>query len=361
MTRISIPGKALYLLILVAVLLCAPSVLAKTTVSFNSAYISPGDINLSDVTSQWQDKSDLNGPNVINSLAMSNLLGYPIGKAHLGKFPSFEVGVALGAGFSNMEYFDKNAPEHDNGSLPAVTPNAIAHFGVGLTDRVDVLGKFFTMSKSIADPGVESKLVTIRDYRMISAGGRLRYNLVKKKTLIPIFFNFGGVTVSGGADFLYGDFRVLGDYDTDFNNVEVDYGSGPTPIPLHFEGDYNTRVLWSLITLSTQAVAYFDILYFFSLYSGFGLSGNIGYFKFEFDGTGDVTTSSNPYFLATGTNSVGSMLFESKNNYPPYYIIPTYIIGLEVNLWVLKLTGETMVNLYNLSDVNAQVGLRIQI
>ena len=55
------------------------------------------------------------------------------------------------------------------------------------------------------------------------------------------------------------------------------------------------------------------------------------------------------------------MTFLSKNSYVPYYIVPTYVIGLEINLFVLKLTVETMVNLYNREDVNAQAGIRVQI
>jgi hypothetical protein len=347
-------------LALAAILLCVKGVHAKTT--FTAVSVVPGVTfpDTSDLTGQWEEKSDLNGPNVINSLAMANMLGYPIGKANIGGFPSFEAGVALGAGFANMEYYDEDSAASDNGSLPAITPNAILHFGVGLTKKVDVLGKFFTMSKSIADPGVESETITVSDYRLLSAGGKVRYNIVEKQTLIPFIFNFGGITVSLGGDFLYGDFRVYGAYDTELSGVEVDYGPS-VPITLKFDGDYDSRILWSLFTISAQAIAYFDIFYLFSLYTGFGLAGNIGYFKFEFNGDGMLTSDDPGYRAFRADGQVGSFIFESKNNYPPYYAIPTYIFGLEINLWIVKVTGETMVNLYNLSDVNAQVGLRIQI
>ena len=58
--------------------------------------------------------------------------------------------------------------------------------------------------------------------------------------------------------------------------------------------------------------------------------------------------------------SVGTVIFKSKNSYRPTPVIPLYILGLEINIFVVKLNAETMVNLYNKSDVNVQFGTRFQ-
>ena len=115
-----------------------------------------------------------------------------------------------------------------------------------------------------------------------------------------------------------------------------------------------------MFSLTAQAVAYFDIFYLFSFYTGFGLTGNYGYFKMEFDGDGLLSSDDPGYIGFRPDGQVGTLLFESTNTYQPYYVIPTYLVGLEINLWVLKVTGETMVNLYNRKDVNATVGVRFQ-
>jgi len=318
-------------------------------------------VNLAEISSEVESKADLNGPIIANSMALSNITGYPIGKATIGSFPHFEAGIALGAGFTNMKYFVDDSEASENGSLPGITPNPVAHFGFGLAGGLDIIGKLFVLSQSMIDFGVESDIATLTHYNILSVGGKLRYNIMEKKTLIPFIFNFGGVTLSLGGDAMYGEIKVNGDYEAGFGDITIDYGSGDLPVPIDFSGNYDARVLWGLISVTGQAVAYFDIMYLFSLYSGFGLTANFGYFKMDFNGDGDLTTKDAGYIGVIGNGDVGTLNFTSQNTYRPYYLVPTYLIGLEVNLFVLKLTGETMVNLYNLEDVNAQVGVRIQI
>lgn len=343
-----------------AVALLAPGgdLAAKTDLTVTSTV--PG-VTIPDIpglTDEVQAISDLNGPYIANSVALANILGYPVGKAHI---EGFQLGVAMGAGMTNMAYFDKNDPAHENGSIPGIIPSPVLHFGMGLTDRIDVLGKYFSLSSAAVDPHLESELATLTDYKLLSIGGKLRYNVVKPAILIPFIFNFGGVTVSLGADFMYGDVSVKGSYDAKYNGVEVDYGTGPTPVPLDFSGDYEASALYSIFSINAQALVYFDIIYLFSVYTGFGLSGNLGYTKIRADAEGDLSTDDPAYNLTTGDDQVGTIVFTSENRYTPYYGIPAYIFGLEINLYVLKLTAETMVNLYNLSDVTAQTGVRIQI
>ena len=337
---------------------CGPA-LARTNIDITSVVGGVSIPNQAELEAAVQDKADLNGPIIADSFAMGNITGYPVGKATIGTFPHFQVGVAMGAGMTNMRYFDDSRPESDNGSLPGITPNPALHFGVGLGGGFDIIGKYFSLTKAILDPGLSTDIARLSDYKLISLGAKLRYNIVEKKKLLPFLFNFGGVTVSLGGDFMYGDIKVSGDYEADFGDITVDYGSA-VPIRVDFDGDYQARILWSMFSLTAQAVAYFDIFYLFSFYTGFGLTGNVGYFKMEFDGDGLLSSDDPFYIVFRPDGQVGTLLFESTNTYQPYYVIPTYLVGLEINLWVLKVTGETMVNLYNRKDVNATVGVRFQ-
>ena len=45
---------------------------------------------------------------------------------------------------------------------------------------------------------------------------------------------------------------------------------------------YDSNIHWAIFTIDAQAVAYFDLFYLFSLYTGFGVAGNIGSFKCKF-------------------------------------------------------------------------------
>ncbi|MBN2042062.1 MAG: hypothetical protein JW864_18645 [Spirochaetes bacterium] len=323
------------------------------------------DFGLDDMEVQIQDTSDLNGPFVANAFALANLLGYPVGKAYIGSFPHFELGISAGAGCTNMEYYDENEPASDNGSLPGIMPALSAHFGLGLFGGFDVLGKVFYVSKSMInkykkDVDYETDVATLNDFLIYSMGGKLRYNVIKKKRFLPFYLAFGGITLSLGGNFMYGKISFLGDYEYSFDEIEVNLGA-PTPVDMEFDGQFGAQIDWSIFTIDAQAIAYFDIFYLFSIYTGFGVAGNIGSFDVEFSGTGQLATSNSAYQLAAGTDQIGSLIFLSENKYRPAPVLPTYVLGLEINIIVLKLNVETMVNLLNRSDVNIQAGTRIQI
>jgi hypothetical protein len=261
-----------------------------------------------------------------------------------------------------MKYFDDSDPAHDNGTLPMFAPNPVVHFGMGLVGGVDFIGKMFYVSKSIvnrykSDIDYETSVATLKDYKIYSVGGKLRYNYIKEKKFLPFYLSFGGVTFSLGGNFMYGDISFTGDYKYDFENISV---SGvPTDIPMHFNGQFDANIHWAIFTIDAQAIAYFDIFYLFSLYTGFGLAGNIGSFKVKFEGEGDFTTDP-VYSPPLPSSDLGTLIFSSKNSYRPSPVMPLYILGLEINIFVVKLNLETMVNLLNRSDVNAQFGTRLQ-
>ncbi|MBN2400876.1 MAG: hypothetical protein JXN64_00605, partial [Spirochaetes bacterium] len=198
---------------------------------------------------------------------------------------------------------------------------------------------------------------TLKDYKIYSVGGKIRYNYIPGKKFLPFYLAFGGVTFSLGGNFMYGDISFTGDYEYEFDDISV---SGvPTDIPMYFDGGFDANIHWAIFTIDAQAVAYFDLLYLFSLYSGFGVAGNIGSFKVKFEGEGDFTTDP-VYSPPLPSNDLGTLTFLSKNKYRPSPVIPLYILGLEINILVVKLNAETMVNLLNRSDVNVQFGTRFQ-
>ncbi len=304
-----------------------------------------------------------NGPNIANAFALANILGYPVGKAYLGSLPHFQLGVAVGAGFTNMEGFDSEEPVYDDGTIPGFAPNLVAHFGLGIGMGMDILGKLFYMDKTVREPpsSMANDYLTFDDYKIYSVGGKLRYNIISNVALIPFLLEFGGITISLGGDVMYGMFKVIGEYEQQFNDVEVGLAGLTENIDMQFNGDYTAVIEWSVFSLTSQIIAYIDIFYFFSLYTGFGISGNAGYFDIQFDGSGGLTTDNELYQTLASSADVGSLTFTTKNKFRPAYVNPTYIIGLEINILILKLTLESMVNLRNGSDVNIQLGTRIGI
>jgi hypothetical protein len=324
--------------------------IAKTTV----AVTSPGgeiDIGTETVkfTQQFEDELDLIGPIFADAFAFSNTLGYPIGKAYIGTFPHMEFGVSLGTGLTNMESRRDDHDDSDGTEVLGVAPAPSLHFGFGLGMGFDVIGKIFVYDFSMYDPEVDYKGYELRDFRMYSFGGRIRYNWLKDAVLVPFLLHFGGLTFSLGADYMRGNLEFGGDYDTTFEDIVVTPPG--TAVPVDFSGAYVSKLKWYQLSLSLDALAYFDILYVLTFYTGVGCSVGYGWFTMEFDAAGDLDYS--------GTN-VGSATMTSENKYNPQKVIPTYTAGLEVNILVMKINAETKVNLRNKSDISVLIGTRLQ-
>lgn len=334
---------------------------SSTSINITGSPIPITNIDTDEMSAQIQHTTDLNGPFVANAFALANVLGYPIGKSTIGSFPHFQIGISAGAGCTNMKYFDKSSSANDDDTLPVFAPNPVIHFGVGLFSNFDAIGKFFYISKSAVNrykAGIdyERNGIELKDYLIFSTGAKLRYNYIKEKKFLPFYLSFGGITFSLGGNFMYGDIKFTGDYTYDFEDVTIDIPPQIT-VPMHFDGQFGADIHWAIFSLDAQAVAYFDIFYLFSFYTGFGLACNMGSFKLESGGVGDLTTTSplSPY------NQFGMLTFSSKNKYRPSPLMPLYILGLEINILVVKLNVETMVNMLNRSDVNIQFGTRVQI
>ena len=353
-------GIIFILIILNLYILFLQVVYSKTAITVDTLPIIET-IDTDEVQSQVQDIADLNGPIVAEAFALSNITGYPIGKSYLGTFPHFELGISIGAGCANMEYFNDDDPANDNGSFPCIFLNPVVHFGLGLGGGMDVLAKFFYFDKTVKDPGLEYDIATLSDFKVYSIGGKLRYNYISKKELLPFILKFGGINFSIGADFMYGDVSVVGEYDYTFEDIDLSTTIVDKSLNVQFEGDYDAVIEWSIFSLTAQVLGYLDILYFFSFYSGFGLTCNIASFSIKFNGYGELTSDDEEFLIVAPDGLVGSLDFKTENEYRPYPLMPTYVVGLEINLFILKINFETMVNLRNSNDVNAQFGLRLDI
>ena len=346
-------------LIIIIVLLLSTAAYGRTNITLTAdTNVSVPPDSTDSIEQQIQDITDKNGTFISNSFALANLLGYPIGKSSIGRFPHIETGIAAGVALTNAKYYDDKA---EDGTFPGVMANPVLHAGVGLAGGFDIIGKIFYFRMSMYDPGLDTDTAKLEDFNFISLGAKLRYNYCKEATVIPFLLKFGGITLSIGADVMMGNVDVTGKYDTNYEDITVNVEGTDYTLTSQFESTYGATISWTIVTLSAQAITYIDIMYLFSLYTGFGVATNLGFFSTDFTADGTLTTDNSAYVTAKGDGNIGTMRFESVNSYMPDYVIPTFIFGVELNLFVIKVTGETMVNLYNRSDVTLQAGVRIQL
>ncbi len=330
--------------------------LAGTSITFTSAV--PGlTVDTTDLEKKVQDLIEANGGFLSDAFFLSNITGYPIGKSHIGAFPHFQIGVANGVGCTNMAYFARSKDERNDGSFPMMVPNPVLHFGFGLTERTDFIGKFFMFTSGMYKPEASNSMVRVNEFNIYSAGGRFRYNIVQRTTVLPMVFSFGGITLGMGGDVMMGSVKADGRYRASYKSVNVTYGAFNQDVNLSLDSRYNADVNWAVYSATAQALAYFDFFYLFSFYTGMGLTGGYGIFNTTFTANGTLTSDVAIPLLGT---TVGTMTMNSTNKYKPYPVAPTYILGLEINLLMLKLNLETMVNMRNGSDVTALVGTRME-
>lgn len=346
------------IIIFVLVFVCTAAY-ARTTINVTPdiGVTVPAD-STDSIEKQLQDITDKNGKFIANSFALANMLGYPIGKSSIGHFPHMEAGIALGVALTNAKYFDDKA---EDGTFPGVMANPVVHAGFGLAGNFDIIGKLFYFRKSIYDPDIDTDTARLQDFNFISFGAKLRYNYLKEATILPFLLKFGGLTFSIGGDIMMGNVDVTGEYDAEYEDITVTYSSIDYPLSANLNSTYGATVSWTVFTLSAQAIAYIDVMYLFSFYTGFGLATNLGFFSTDFNGDGQLTSDDTTFRAAKADGLIGTMEFESVNSYMPGYVIPTFIFGVEINLFVIKLTVDTMVNLANRSDVTLQGGVRMQL
>jgi hypothetical protein len=307
--------------------------------------------------------------------ALVNGIGYPNGKSIIKPFPHFEAGFA--AGGAVYKYSDDVSLEDDNSKVPGGGANAAFHFGTGLADRIDLTVKLM-YSKSFYSPSEDySGSNEIREYYvkldgidLFSVGGKLRYNLVGEKQLVPYVFSFGGITASVALDYMYGSVRTSGHYydrrDVDFTIDDPVSGTNvETTAGIDSRVSGRTEVNWSIISATPEIFAYMDLFYLFSFYTGPSVSLNAGAVRFISHNRGTVTNTDAisagviEYVPVDSQIATGRLDVDETMNAP--YWIPKWVVGLELNFWAVKMQLEATSVLTSPTDSLAlQAGLRVQ-
>ncbi|MCP4131897.1 MAG: hypothetical protein GY754_13030 [bacterium] len=346
------------LLFAVGCLMFSSQVLFAGTTLSNTGTMEPDGI--SSAAAQVQAVSDSFGPAMANAYGLGNVGGYPIGTPILEP-GDFFLGLSINSGMTNMKYFDDSF-QKPQGYYPAFGANPAVYLGIGLGGDIDILAKVMIYTDSIYSPPLSFSYASLSKLKIYSAGGKFRYNYIKKKPLLPGLFDFGGVTFSLGGDFMYGELGLEGAFDYPLGSIDVDpTGSNPMTLALDFSPGYTAEVSWFIVGANFQAITYFDVFWIFDLYMGLGMLFTYGSFDLNINGQGQVTTDNDTYKLNnSGSGEIANLILTSTNSYNPTMLLPLFIIGLDIDLFIMRISVESMVNMWNREDINMQIGTRIQ-
>jgi hypothetical protein len=339
----------LTLAIALALFLQPVDVFATTTIDFKTpTAFTPAETE--GLIADFENSVDINGPNFANAFAFSSTTGYANGKATLGDFPHFEVGLFVNSALTNTQVFQNSSSGTYNGEVVGLGITPALRFGIGLGGGFDFMGKFLTINKDLYDPNLKAPMgeITLDELTLYIIGGRVRYNVIKEKTVIPFLFTFGGISLSAGADISRGIIGITGKYDKTFKPTT----EGGFAVEPQFSGNYTTKMSWYYLSTTFQGLVYFELLKLFSFYTGLCTSFGYGWFNFEFDCDGTLTDN-------ISSTTISDVVITSENKYHPMKVIPTYVLGLELNIPIVKIVAESQVNLRNRADVSLTLGLRL--
>jgi len=317
----------------------------------------------------------LNSEVIPTGMALANVLGYPNGRAMIGQFPHFEFGVSAGvAVYQLFRYEDYNK---DNPEIPGGGVNGAFHFGTGIDDRMDIMFKIFILGSYYRYDKTFSQEADDRSYSMqgtdnsiYSFGVKTRYNLIMPSA--RSLFSFGGINANIAFDYMSARFAARGSYRTKqtVTMTIADPGFDDTEIPVELEGTVTgtTSIQWHLFSITPEVLAYFDVFYFISVYSGLSVSINRGAVTFEADAEGELHNTAPIYLpsapatpiVATGENIATGRL-HADSSMTPNIILPRFIFGLEFDFWAFKLQVEASSVLTSPTDsFTAQIGVRTE-
>lgn len=285
--------------------------------------------------------------NYPGAFALANVGGYPIGDALIGDFPHMYFGVSFALGCANMKHYDENIPR-EKSIYPAFAPNPVLNFGFGLKGGFDLLFKLMIFTDAIYRPPLNQKSAKLSKFNFYSGGLKLRKNLITKKEILPNLLSFGGFTIAAGANYMEGIIGINGSYDYTLSGINVSGGY----YDVLFTAYYNFNLKWLMIGVNAEAVAYISFLWIFDLYAGFGFALTWGNLKLDGSGVGPITNAV--------VGSLGYINARCEYERKPKPFMGLFIAGLEINIWVLKLTFETNVNITNGKDISLQLGTRFQ-
>jgi hypothetical protein len=333
--------KKILLIITVSFFLISENAESVTNISQSPVIIPPAGIDT--IKAYIQLASDNFGSAMSNAYSLGNISGYPMGSSHIRKF---FIGLSINAGLTNTYIFDPTA-YRTNWSFPGFGVNPVVFFGLSLGDNMDLIAKVMVFNDAIYKPPLDfSPLVSLTKINLYSAGAKFRYTPVKKTPIFPGLFEFGGITLTAGVDAIYGIIGLQGAYQLPIAGVNI-----PPVVDATFDSHYSLMLSWWLISPSVQGVLYFDFFWIFSIYTGFGLAVHLGSFDLNLIANGN---------LNVGATTITALSVSSVTSYAPSIIMPLYILGLDINLYILQISVESMVNMLNLKDINIQVGIRSQ-
>jgi hypothetical protein len=249
-----------------------------------------------------------------------------------------------------MKYYDEDIPR-EKSVYPAYAPNPVLYFGFGLAAGFDLMFKLMVLTDAIYKPPLNQESAKLGKFNIYSGGVKIRKNLIGKKTLLSNIFDFGGFTVSAGADFMNGILAIDGHYRYALNNIFINPPGGYYNV--NFDAFYNFNLKWVMFSMNAQALAYINLLWIFDLYAGFGIVLTHGVNSLDGSGIGPITSAALP-------NYAEYIFAKAQYKYRPKVFMGLFTAGLEINIWVLKLNFETMVNISNGRDINLQLGTRLQ-
>lgn len=312
-------------------------------------------------------------------LALANALGYPNGRAMIGQFPHFEIGVS--AGVSTYQLFRYKDYDIHNPEIPGGGVNGGIHFGTGIDDRMDIMFKIFVLGSFYVydrefDQSVTHDATIDRDYNLkvtdnsiYSFGVKSRYNLFRPRP--RSLLGFGGLNVNLAFDYMSARFAAKGEYTTTKTvDLTIPLMMGdPIPTEMIAQVAGSAAIQWHFFSVTPEVIAYFNVLYAINLYTGFALSINRGAITFETDARGtlkntsNITDPNNPSITLVPANStIATAVLHADTSMTPNVLLPRYILGLELDFFLFKITLEASTVLTSPAEsFTAQVGVRTEI
>lgn len=358
----------------------------------NDALLGPfaGFFDISGVQEQYatfaQNFVSKNDTVIATGMALANTLGYPNGKSIIGVFPHFEVGVAAGVGvyqYKRYKDFDTTNIEN-NPVVPGGGLNGSVHFGTGISDDMDitfkvfVFGPYYKIEKNFSkDDPTNAFKAKLTKNDVYSFGAKVRYNLLKETKLVPFVLSFGGITVNLGLDYMKGDFRTDVTYSTT-KNVTIQFIDpfGGTTSPASQTTDLRSTVngtaniSWNFISLTPEAFVYIDLFYLFSIYTGPSITLTAGQMRLNVKSKGVMqnvspivanASDASPLVNIPALSDIAYGQLVSDEKWSPKWLTPKWVVGLEINLLMVKIQAEvaSILTDYKQSAI-AQVGIRAQ-
>jgi len=329
----------------------------------------------SDIKKHPEDLLEDNDTIIPYGFALANTIGYPNGKAII---PRFEAGFATGAAAYQYDRYENFT--NDNPEVPGVGANAAVHFGLGITEDTDVTFKLFvnqgmyTPDKSIDKESDERDYkISLEETDLVSIGIKGRYNLIGETSIVPFVLSFGGVTAGVAVDYSHGNVSASTTY---IDRRAVSFTGTSTFSGDEFEQEIDietkvkgeTKIEWNIVSVTPEIMAYADLFYVFTFYTGPAVALNAGSANITATAEGSLKNQENVYAdenqittLAETGSTIATGELKANAPYDIPLAVPMWKLGMEINIMAFKIQAEAATVLTSPADsFTAQVGLRMQ-